>query len=173
MLQAWHGKAPGWVSSSFRPGLALHQLCPRAHSQTPRGHPRSRSLSHWTLGTLGFNSLEGSFSGLSGQTHSHLLFQIFRESGSWAMGMGEGKGSRHPDPFASLQHSKCEDHHGTFLSNSPSPSTGMCSTPQFTRARDQRRRVINRGCGTEQSGRVNPSDVRAWPGRDGSGADKG
>lgn len=44
-----------------RPGLALALLCPGAHPRLrPWGHSKSRGLSHRTLGTLGFNSLEGS-----------------------------------------------------------------------------------------------------------------
>lgn len=67
------------MGQAFRLGLALGPLCPGHHSQHKTlMPPKKQRPCRLTLGTLGFNSLEGSFSGLSGQTHSHLLFQILR-----------------------------------------------------------------------------------------------
>lgn len=75
MVEAWWGKA-------------LKRISPRMHQPTVQAGPCTGSALSWgpsqakalkqTLGTLGFNPLEGSFSGLSGPTHCHLLFQIFR-----------------------------------------------------------------------------------------------
>lgn len=72
--------------------------------------------------------------------------------------MGERKGGGPSDPSAYLQHRDCENRDRTScmkwilpVHRNVQPSLA-CSS--------QRPSAINRGCGTEQSGQVNPPDVR-------------
>lgn len=81
--------------------------------------------------------------------------------------MGERRGGGHPDPSAYLQHRDCENRDRiSCMKWLPPVHRNAQHSPA---CRSQRPSVINRGCGAEPSGQVNPPDVRAWPGRDGSG----
>lgn len=84
------------MGQAFRLGLERDPLCPGDHSRTETLMPPMKLRPcHVTLDTLGFSSLEGSFSGFSGQTHSHLLFQILKIG--WLLPCGNGgEESRRP-----------------------------------------------------------------------------
>lgn len=63
------------MAQALQLGLARDPLCAGDYSRTETLMPPTKQRPClWTLATLGFNSLGGSFSALSGHTHSHLPF---------------------------------------------------------------------------------------------------